>query len=246
MTIPLEEIVGMPAFSPYYPMPPARYRNVRLQYVLFRADVAAVDAVLPACFDPADDGECVVWGIDAPWTSNYGEFQAGVLSVKCRYGSETGYFVVVEYINSRGSIPAGREVYGTPKVWAQMRVAFDERVMHTDAMLAGASIFSIRSTMQHGCSAEDLPDLRRTWRLKVIPRADGTGAEIMQIIDGSGVVQDATVHVARTGDGVVEFRPSPVHDLSGFKPIEHLGAYYAEMDYTEGYGTVVQDFLEKD
>ena len=66
MTIPLEQIAGMPAFSTYYPMPPARYRNARFQFVCFRADVAAVDRVLPACFDPADDGHCVAIGIACP------------------------------------------------------------------------------------------------------------------------------------------------------------------------------------
>ena len=29
MIIPLDQIANMPAFSPYYPMPPSRYRNAR-------------------------------------------------------------------------------------------------------------------------------------------------------------------------------------------------------------------------
>ena len=44
MSIPLDQIANMPAFSPYYPMPPARYRNARFQFVYFRADVTAVEA----------------------------------------------------------------------------------------------------------------------------------------------------------------------------------------------------------
>ena len=48
MSIPLDQITNMPAFSPYYPMPPARYRNARFQFVSFRAATAAIDRVLPA------------------------------------------------------------------------------------------------------------------------------------------------------------------------------------------------------
>lgn len=33
MTIQLDRIRSMPAFSPYFPMPPARYRNTRSQIV---------------------------------------------------------------------------------------------------------------------------------------------------------------------------------------------------------------------
>ena len=74
MSIPLEQIANMPAFSPYYPMPPARYRNVRFQYVYFRADVAALDRVLPACFEPSADVFCTAFGLAAGWSANYGCF----------------------------------------------------------------------------------------------------------------------------------------------------------------------------
>jgi hypothetical protein len=36
--MPLDKISNMPAFSPYYPMPPALYRGVVFQWVYFEAD----------------------------------------------------------------------------------------------------------------------------------------------------------------------------------------------------------------
>ena len=105
MTIPLEHIANMPAFSPYYPMPPARYRNVCFQYVYFRADPAAVDRVLPACFQPSADGFCAAFGLSAQWTANYGKFEESGLIVKCTYKGQQGYFAPVVFLNSRSSIP---------------------------------------------------------------------------------------------------------------------------------------------
>lgn len=243
MSIPLEQIMNMPAFSPYYPMPPARYRNVRFQYVHFRADVAAVDRVLPACFEPAADGYCVAFGLSAGWTANYGAFEESGLMVKCVYEGQTGFFCPVVFLNSRSSIPAGREIYGTPKVYADIEVSMDERVMYTETRIAGVSLLSIRSTMHRPADPSDMPDLCPAWRLKVIPKADGTGAEVMQLIDGSGAISEVTTHVCRQGDGVVEFHPSPIYNLSDFTPLEYFGAFYLEMDYTEGYGEIVHDFL---
>ena len=243
MAIPVAQIKNMPAFSPYYPMPPARYRNARFQFVCFRADRAAVDRVLPDCFEPAADGFCVAVGLAVPWSANYGSFEESILMVKCSYKGQDGYFAPVVFLNSRSSIPAGREIYGTPKVFADVKVDQDERVMYADTWLAGASVMSIRSTMQREAAVEEMPKWEPSWRLKVIPRADGQGADVLQIIDTSGVTSDVTVHICRGGDGVVQFSPSPVYDLSDFVPVEYNGAYYMEMDYTEGYAEIVHDFL---
>ena len=97
--------------------------------------------------------------------------------------------------------------------------------------------------MHEEAGPDDLPDLSPSWRLKVIPRADGTGADVCQLIDGSPATSDITVHARRRGDGVVEFHPLPIYDLADFTPREYHGAAYLEMDYTEGYGEIVRDFL---
>ena len=148
MSIPMDQIVGMPAFSQYYPQPPAHYRNVKAQYVSFRAAVEAVDQILPDCFEPTEDGFCIATGLTVPWSSNYGKFDESVLTVRCSFRGQVGYFSPVAFLNSRSSIPAGREIYGTPKVFADLAVGMDERVMYTETRIAGASILNIRSTMQ--------------------------------------------------------------------------------------------------
>jgi len=243
MAIPLNEIVTMPAYSPYYPMPPARYRDVRIQQVFFRADLSAIDRILPECFEPSEDGLCVAKGLSVGWCSSYGAFLESALSVSCTYQGQKGSFAPVAYLDSRSSIPAGREIYGTPKVFADMRVEMDERAMYTESRLAGTSALTIRSTMHREADLEEIPGEGPSWWLKVIPKASGDGVDVMQIIDGSNVVSDSKVHVCRAGDGVVEFNPVPTFDLSDFKPLEYYGAYYQELEFTEGYAEIVHDFL---
>ena len=245
MPIPLEEIANMPAFSPFYPMPPARFRNARTHRVYFRADVSAIERVLPACFEPSEDGFCVAFGTSVAWTATYGRFEESALMVKCTYRGQVGYFVPVAFLNNGSAIAGGREIYGTPKAFADMEVGMDERVMYTQTRLAGVSVLSIRSTMQRAATVEEMPKLAPYWRLKVIPRADGKGADVMQLIDGTNVNSDVTVHVCRAGDGVVQFNPSPIYDLSDFTPREYYGAYYVESDFTEGYAEIVHDFLQE-
>jgi acetoacetate decarboxylase len=67
----------------------------------------------------------------------------------------------------------------------------------------------------------------------------------MQLIDAAATMTDVEVHVCRAGDGVVDFSPSPIYDLADFVPREYFGAWYAEMDYTEGFAEIVHDFLKE-
>ena len=94
------------------------------------------------------------------------------------------------FLNSRSSIPAGREIYGTPKVFADIDVGMDERVMYTDTRIANSSVLSLRSTMHKKVEVSDIPELNPSWRLKVIHKVDGKGVDVMQIIDGSKVATD--------------------------------------------------------
>ncbi len=245
MPIPLTQVDGMPVSSPYFPSPPARYRGLRAQTVLFRADPNRVADLLPECLAPAPDGACAATGVDAPWSSHYGAFQAIVIAAGCQFEGRPGYYVVVQYVNSRGSIPAGREIWGTPKVWADMRVEQAERVMATTAAVGGADIAAVRSTAHRPCDPADLPVLAPMWRLKVIPRADGNGLDVLQLVSGGRTDTDTVVHVSRAGDGVVEFRPSPVFDVTALAPREYLGAFYAETDFTEDFGVIDRDFLKE-
>jgi len=65
-----------------------------------------------------DQGICVANGISIPWSANYGAFEESVVTVPCAFEGQAGYFTPVVFLNSRSSIPAGREIYGTPKVFA--------------------------------------------------------------------------------------------------------------------------------
>ncbi len=245
MTIPLDQIAISPPFSPAYPPPPTRYRGVKIHMVVFRADPAAMDAVLPACFEPSPDGECVARGQDVTWSTSYGAYQSLIVSVKCLYEGQAGYYTLIQLMNGQGSVSAGREIWGTGKVHADVTIGWDERTFVSDARIGGTTVASVRSTLQRPCEPSDLPVLKPAWHLKAIPRADGPGAEVLQLVDVTDAPSDVVVHVSRSGDGVVEFRPSPVFDLTALAPREVLGAYYLEEDHTESYGVIAKDFLRE-
>lgn len=243
MTLPHDEGWSIPADRPFYPPLPAYYRNVRFQFVFFRADRAAVARLLPAPLEPAADALCVACGLVVPFCTSYGPFQEGIVQQKCTFRGAPGWYCSHVFHDGPAGIAAGREIYGTPKIYAQMDVKQHERTMTTVARMGGLPVFTVASTMECPCRLEDMPTLAPAWRLKIIPRAEGPGPAIKQLIDCAPAAQDMQVHALFKGAGTVRFEPSPVCDLTGVAPREILDAYYLEASYTETYARVVYDYL---
>ena len=194
---------------PFYPPLPAYYRQVRFQFVILPGGPAAVATFLPAPLEPDPDGLCVAGGLTVPFCTHYGPFEEAFVQQRCSFRGEQGLVLLPRAPPpGRAGIAAGREVYGTPKVFAGITVEQTERVMCTSACMAGRPVMTIASTMEVPCSPEEMVRPAPSWRLKIIPRADGPGPAIKQLIDGASAQRDVQVHATFRGTGTVEFAPN--------------------------------------
>ena len=226
-----------------YPPPPAHYRNVTLQLVPFGAAPAAVQSFLPEPLTADPEGACLAAGLDVGFCTSYGSFQEAFLMLGCRFGDTPGYFCSHVLHNGPAGIAAGREIYGTPKVFAQVTVRRHERSMVTEAHLGGVRVMRIASTAEQVAPLDELPSLTPSWRLKVIPRADGPGLALKQLIDCSATMRDLTVHFQARGQGRIALEASAECDLTALAPLRYGPAGYLECDYTEGYAAIAHDYL---
>ena len=226
-----------------YPPPPAHYRNVTLQLVPFRAAPAAVQRVLPGPLTADPQGGCMAAGIDVGFCTSYGSFQEAFLMLGCRFRDEAGWFCSHVLHNGPAGIAAGREIYGTPKVFARVTVRRHGRTMVTEAHLDGVPVMRVASTADQVVPPDALPALAPSWRLKVIPRADGPGPALRQLIDCSATMQDLAVRFSARGRGTVTLGAAPDCDLTALAPASCGAAGYLECDYTEGYAAIAHDYL---
>jgi acetoacetate decarboxylase len=90
-----------------------------------------------------------------------------------------------------------------------------------------------------------MPALTPAWRLKVIPRADGPGPAIKQLIDCARTFQDQVVHFFARGKGTLTLAASPLVDLTRLQPVSFGDAFYMECDYSEHYADIAYDYLKK-
>ena len=234
---------NIPPDSPFYPPLPAVYHNVRFQFVFFHAAPDAVQDFLPEPLLAAEDGLCVASGLDIPVCPNYGPFQESFIVMKCRFRDQTGFYCSHVFHNGPAGIAAGREIYGTPKIYAELKVSQADRCMETETSYGGVSVLNIRSCWETDAPEDAMPSLTPAWRLKVIPRADGPGPALKQLIDCSETARDVEVHSVAKGRGTIELGASPRCDLTPLSPLEYGEAYHMESSYTEGYARIVYDYL---
>jgi acetoacetate decarboxylase len=233
----------MPFRFPYYPPLPATYRDVRSHLVVFEAEPEDVARFLPKPLEPSPDGLCMAMGIQVPFCSAYGPFNEALLTLKARFRGEDGWYMPIIWHDGPAGIAAGREIYGAPKVYASIEIDIDGPSMRTVASMAGIPVLTIASTSDEPIEADGVPSMVPDWRLKMIPRADGPGLAIKQLIDASGASHDVTVAASFRGRGTISLGAAPDSDFSALEPRAYGDAYFNESSFREGYGRVVYDYL---
>ena len=106
----------------------------------------------------------------------------------------------------------------------------------------GVAIMTLTSRIIEPAVAEEMTALTPSYRLKIIPRADGPGPAIKQLITYESV--DSATKLLLRASGTVSFASSSNSDLTPFAPDRIIGAFYQIVDVTEGYGRVVHDYLQ--
>ena len=235
---------SIPADAPFYPPLPAVYRNVKFHFLFFTARPEAVARYLPEPLEAHPDGTCVASGIDIGFCTNYGPFQEAFLVLKCRFRNQAGYYCSHVFHDGPAGIAAGREIYGTPKIFAGLSVRQVERSMLTEASVGGAPVLRLSTIAEEVVPSSVMPPLTPAWRLKIIPRADGPGPALKQLIDCANTTKDMAVHFFSRGKGALTLAASPFVDLSPLEPVKVGDAYYMECDYSEHYAEIVYDYLK--
>lgn len=194
-----------PVGTPFYPKLPCTFRNAKWNCVFFHAAPQAVQRFLPDKLTASDDGLCVAMGMDLTFTSNYGRFLESVVQLKCAFKDKVGWYASHVFHSHPGAISAGREIYGTPKVYAHVQVTCADGMMVTRAEVGSLPVMTVAATFGQPCEIGEVPALKPSWRLKLIPRVDGPGPALKQLVDGTPVVTDRKIHVASKGHGSVQF-----------------------------------------
>ncbi len=230
---------AMPASNPYYQMP-CYYKGMRVQSLLFRADEIRIFELLPEPLEPAPGGICQVDTVHAPFTTAYGEFYVSILRIQTVFRGTVYSYISHIFETNVTALCAGREIWGAPKILADVTLEQHEGTLVGRTLFDGVEIIVATSRLGFPCAVEDMP-ASPSLRLKIIPRADGQGPAIKQLIGYSP--RDVVVHTLTKGIGAVRFGCTALVDFTGLQPKDVIAAYYREQSHTESYGEILFDYL---
>lgn len=232
---------GMPFHRAYYPPPPTFYRDVSFQTVFFQAHAEELRPFLPAPLTVSADGLCVAFGIEVPFSSAYGAFHEAGIQIKALHEGQEVFFNSHLYLDNVPAICAGRERWGAPKEYAEIRIERHHNLMVCRTLKDGVEIMVITSELGGPVAESELIPMFPSYRLKSIPRADGPGCAVRQLVEASPV--DVTTQRLYGGEGTVSFAGTANSDLRSFAPIREIRAFHQMASYTETYGRIVHDYL---
>jgi len=234
----------MPPDSPSYPLLPPYYYNTVIQTVYYNTDKDNIARLLPKPLEPSDDGTCAAFAVKVGWCSHWGPFNEVGVAVSCTFKGERGFFLPCLFLNSSDAIAPGREIWGCPKKLAEITAQQYGTEFTVTAVRAGCTFMRLNTRCIAPAKPEEVPSLWPMYLLKIIPRCDSPEAAIKQLCL-NGELADVVTHKLFKGPGVVSFEPTVAGDFWRLKPKEFLGAFYTELDYTQGWGRVVHDYLAK-
>ena len=234
---------AMPGDAPAYPPPGGYYSNVVFQMVYFTTEPANIEPMLPEPLLASPGGRCCAFAVDARFCADYGPFKEVGVAVGCRLDGQEAFFLPSLFLNSADPITPGREIWGSPKKFADVTIKHEGNEITTTAVRADVQIMQINSRMTEIAREEEVPPLWPVYNLKIIPSADGNGLSVKQLIKGPPP-EDVKVHKLFKGPGVVSFSPTVAGEFWRLTPKTFEGAIYQECSYRQGFGKIEKDYLK--
>lgn len=205
-----------------YAPPPYLYRGVEDCFIVYEADRAGVEALLPPGLEVADEvPTCIAWARWVPF-STFGAYHEAYIMIRAKFGEQTYLYQPFIFVDNEIPLGAGREIWGHAKKlavlernWGGDGVPFGEQMIFTVERPKGNRIMT--ATMV----ADRLADPAT---LHSAP--DGTP----KLFAGRGSLSMPTVSSV-----------DPWHLLA---PQRILECYFGVYDFDLPHGKVIHNYLE--
>lgn len=204
------------------------------------ANTEAIRAFLPDFLEPV--GPTIeLFFMDTADAGSMPPYRAAGVVVPCSYGKITGSHILCEYVTSDVALAMAREVWGYPKKLAEIEFSETSTGVTSSVNRGGVTLMELFFTFG-GPEPQRFSAMPRIQH-KVIPRADGSGPDIDQIVTNEVALQDTCV--SRPGTAQVRLQSAPQDPLARLAPLTVSGSEFVVADFNVGYCTVLEDRLRR-
>ena len=236
-----------PDRSPLYKPLPRLYRDLRKLSVYARGNPEGIRRALPPELEPASDlveffvMHCPVVHDAADPVMGPRACSEGGVVLSARYKGELAGHVAYEFVTTDDAMCGGREIIGYPKKFAEVELV--EKSSRIDGRVHRLGRDLIVVSFEAADVPVEKPVLQPRLQLKRIPRADGRGYDVNQIVRLQ--VGNANILERRSGRATLSVGGHPHMDpLTDLGITEVVGAEFIVGEFDLGYGEVVTDLLK--
>lgn len=217
---------------PLYEPLPHRYRGVDWCAAVCEVPGAAVSPFLP---EPLEADVGTVARIELFFAryahTTYGPYQEAGLLVPARFGQLAGQCFVALYLDNVAAIACGREVIGSPKKDAEVSFSRDGDRIMAGCVRRGVELLHLEARLDDRVQVQRLP-LGPRLLVREIPRADGPGLELRQVLRKDFNPAFFTIHERRTGGATLRVGGTDEDPLHRLEPLRVLGVAYSFSDFS--------------
>lgn len=233
----------MPKNSPLYVRTPHHYKDIYWYSVVCRIKRYVLEKYVqdPLTLPEKDILDFEVFIADYKSSEIGGYHESGII-VPANYKNVEGSHFSNLYLDSDAGIAAGREIIGFPKKYANVYLYERSDTITGTVVRKNSPIISLYANFKEPTKVSRLPVAPRL-QVRYIPRVDGPGSEINQVIatrwppeKGKETVQ---IHETKTGSGRVIFGTNGEEDFTELNDAEVLGAVKMVLDFTLEYATIL-------
>lgn len=247
--------VSQPWAAPLYPNTRVYYRDAGVIFAYWEADTDKVAELLPPGVEPlADPVVCGAWISAIGFSTPFGPYNEMLFQVQVKAEGQAYNYIPFGYADSDMAIALGREVSGTPKKSADMKLTYGQGHGHGEQFLftvdrpADQRLLSIGLACDRPAQMDELPSMP-SLGFRIIPNCEaGKPPSLYELVSFG-----ATMHPRLSADGTPELWAgrcsvnfdaySEVDPIQKMSPTRLLGGFYGRFDWGDPQRTLVKNYL---
>jgi len=175
---------SMPRQCGLYPPPPYKYPHMRAIISMFQCPAELKKKYLPEDFEPMDLFD-VAFITEYP-DSTIGPYYENLILLYCSYKGDPGAYVFNIYVDSDIALAAGREIWGYPKKFCDMKLSeLKDNKIQGSLTRMGITFLEIEAELGDrppGIDIQRLIEILPIYNVKIIPDvADPTKPALRQV-----------------------------------------------------------------
>lgn len=230
-----------PLVSDLYGRPPLRWRDMRVQLVVYETDIENVRRVIPEPLEPRTN-RVITWVSQFDLGTTQGSFSEAAIYVQVRHGEFEGDYEPFLYVDSHIPLTAGREIWGFQKKMAEIGLFNEYEAVRGQVNRLGHQILKTLVVPERDAVMDEVGWSRDgVFSLKYIPAAEEGREPLRELVLTEGKF---TAHEGKffSGRGSVVYERSEIDPTYLLEPRRIVAGFYGIGDLFLPLGRVVHSY----